>query len=154
MAAQRMELSCLIAYEAGKTMPEGLADVDEAIDFLNFYAREEIKVNKENPSLISRGVIAVVSPWNFPIAIAIGGITAALICGNPVIFKPAPEAVLCGFHLSQIFFDAGNAYHRSTHGQVAIGASHKKPTEIQPVTDKNASDISVNFQINLTHEGS
>ncbi len=107
MAAQRVELSCLISYEAGKTIPEALADVDEAADFLNFYARQEVKVNKENPNIISRGVIAVVSPWNFPIAIPCGMTVSSLVAGNAVILKSASQTPLIANKMVEILHEAG-----------------------------------------------
>ncbi len=107
MTARRNELSCLITYEAGKTFNEALADVDEAIDFLNFYAREEIKINKENPKIISRGVMSVVSPWNFPIAIPCGMVASCLVAGNAVILKSASQTPLIAQRMVDILHEAG-----------------------------------------------
>ena len=107
MMAQRNSLSSLISYEAGKTFPEALADVDEAIDFLNFYAREEVKINKTNSSLISRGVMAVISPWNFPIAIPCGMTVSALVAGNSVILKSASQTSLIAQKMVDILHESG-----------------------------------------------
>ena len=107
MLARRNELTWLIAYEAGKPLIEALADVDEAIDFLRFYAREEIKVTRENPRLISRGVIGVISPWNFPIAIPCGMTVSSLAAGNSIILKSASQTSLVGQELINILHQAG-----------------------------------------------
>ena len=87
----RAKLTVLIMLEAGKTIEEAIADVDEAIDFINFYVREEIALIKKNPDYIAKGVIGVVAPWNFPLAIPVGMTTAALAAGNTVILKPAEQ---------------------------------------------------------------
>ncbi|HLE10860.1 MAG: hypothetical protein A2504_11945 [Bdellovibrionales bacterium RIFOXYD12_FULL_39_22] len=107
MTSRRNELSGLITFEAGKTFNEALADVDEAIDFLNFYAREEVKINKENPKIISRGVMSVVSPWNFPIAIPCGMVVSCLVAGNAVILKSASQTPLIAQCMVDIMHEAG-----------------------------------------------
>ncbi len=107
MMADRNELSTLISYEAGKTINEALADVDEAVDFLHFYAREEIRLNKEDPNIISRGVMAVISPWNFPIAIPCGMVVSCLVAGNAVVLKSASQTPLIAQKLVDILHAAG-----------------------------------------------
>ncbi len=104
---RRVELASLIVYEGGKCIREALADVDEAIDFLNFYARQEICFIKTNPSAIPRGVFVVISPWNFPLAIPCGMVTAALVAGNSVVFKSSTRTPLIGQVLTDIFHIAG-----------------------------------------------
>ncbi|MCO4794839.1 MAG: proline dehydrogenase family protein, partial [Bacteriovoracaceae bacterium] len=94
MLANRLELSSLICYEAGKSIPEALGDVDEAIDFLNYYAREESRFMNDNPNAYNRGVVAVVAPWNFPLAIPCGMTVAALVAGNTVVLKSAEQTPL------------------------------------------------------------
>ncbi len=103
LLSRRLELSALIVYEAGKSQDEALADVDEAIDFLNFYARQGDKFSHQ----ASRGVVAVISPWNFPIAIPTGMISGPLICGNTVILKSAEETPLIAQRLVEIFHRHG-----------------------------------------------
>lgn len=87
----RARLSALIMLEAGKTIEEAVADVDEAIDFIQFYVKEEINLYKSNPSYQAKGVIGVIAPWNFPLAIPVGMTCAALVAGNTVILKPAEQ---------------------------------------------------------------
>lgn len=101
MVARRNELSSLIVYEAGKAVNEALADVDEAIDFLTFYAREEKRLQKNNSRLESRGAVAVISPWNFPLAIPCGMVVSSLVVGNTVILKSAEQTPL----ISQVLVD-------------------------------------------------
>lgn len=107
MSIRRNEFSSLIVYEAGKSVAEALADVDEAIDFLNYYAREEGRAQKENPNLISRGVIAVIAPWNFPLAIPCGMAVAALVAGNSVALKSAEQTPLVSQMLVDLLHEAG-----------------------------------------------
>ena len=112
MRQRRDEVAGIIIKESGKLWREADADVCEAIDFCEYYAREAIALFE--PTRLGRfvgehnelrheprGVCAVISPWNFPLAIACGMATAALVCGNPTILKPAEQtpgiaSVLCG----------------------------------------------------------
>lgn len=107
MTAKRLELAAMIVYEAGKSIPEAFGDVDEAIDFLNFYAREEGKLHAKRYPVQSRGVIGVISPWNFPLAIPCGMVAAPLVAGNTVILKSAEQTPLIAHELIEIFYAAG-----------------------------------------------
>jgi RHH-type proline utilization regulon transcriptional repressor/proline dehydrogenase/delta 1-pyrroline-5-carboxylate dehydrogenase len=107
MLAKRNELSALIVYEAGKSVTEALADVDEAIDFLNFYARTEGFLQKNMTDLTSRGPTAVISPWNFPIAIPCGMVVSSLVAGNTVILKSAEQTPLITQLLVDILHASG-----------------------------------------------
>ena len=106
MLSRRAELTGLIVYEAGKTPTEALADVDEAIDFLNFYAREERKIHR-NTEMGSRGLVVSITPWNFPIAIPCGMVAAPLVAGNTVILKSAEQTPLIAQELIDILHQAG-----------------------------------------------
>lgn len=107
MLLRRNKLSALIIYEAGKTMTEALADVDEAIDFINFYARQEITLQLSGQKYTNRGVVSVIAPWNFPIAIPCGMAVAPLAAGNAVILKPAEQTPLIGVELYNLLIEAG-----------------------------------------------
>lgn len=107
MAQKRMELASLIIYEAGKSLNEALGDVDEAIDFLNFYGREEIGQHRHNPQVLSKGVIVAITPWNFPLAIPCGMVAAPLVAGNAVILKSAGQTPLIAEELVQLLYAAG-----------------------------------------------
>ncbi len=105
--ASRHSISQLMSHESGKTLPESYGDVDEAIDFLNFYAREAALGKNKNMAPESRGVIAVVSPWNFPFAIPCGMVCAALVTGNTVALKSAEQTPLLCQVLVEILHQAG-----------------------------------------------
>jgi RHH-type proline utilization regulon transcriptional repressor/proline dehydrogenase/delta 1-pyrroline-5-carboxylate dehydrogenase len=107
MLMRRNKLAALMVYEAGKTMREALADVDEAIDFINFYAREELRLQTSQTSYTNRGVFAVIAPWNFPLAIPCGMAVAALVAGNGVILKPAEQTPLIAVELYHLLLEAG-----------------------------------------------
>ena len=94
--------------DGGKTLPESDPEVSEAVDFLEFY-RDTARWWQEMPTLKAKpkGVVVVVPPWNFPIAIPCGGVAAALAAGNTVIMKPASDTVLVAWELCQCFWRAG-----------------------------------------------
>ncbi len=87
------ELFALAAREAGKTLPDCVAEVREACDFARFYAGEALSSHRER-RCTPRGVIACISPWNFPLAIFSGQILGALAAGNAVVAKPAEQTPL------------------------------------------------------------
>ncbi|HCU68475.1 MAG TPA: L-glutamate gamma-semialdehyde dehydrogenase [Desulfomicrobium sp.] len=117
----RKEIFTLSAWqtlEVGKQYDQAQADVAEAIDFLEYYAREMIRLGKpqrmgrapgEMSQLIyqPKGIAAVIAPWNFPLAISCGMSAAAIVAGNPVLYKPAGPSSVVGFTLAEIFRKAG-----------------------------------------------
>ncbi|MDY0117383.1 MAG: bifunctional proline dehydrogenase/L-glutamate gamma-semialdehyde dehydrogenase [Sulfurimonadaceae bacterium] len=105
---KRGELIGMAAAELGKVFTESDVEISEAIDFLNFYPYSVKKLSEiEGIKLEEKGVGLVISPWNFPIAIAVGGIAAALATGNRVILKPSSDALLCASMLCKCFWGAG-----------------------------------------------
>ncbi len=108
LAARRGELIAVMVRDAGKAPAEGDVEVSEAVDFANYYARA-LDAFTELPGLTPEplGVVLVTPPWNFPLAIPAGGVLAALMAGNSVILKPAPETVLTTWHLCRALWDAG-----------------------------------------------
>ena len=94
--------------DGGKTLMESDPEVSEAIDFLEFY-RDSARWWQQMPTLKARpkGVVVVVPPWNFPVAIPCGGVAAALAAGNTVIIKPASDTVLVAWEMCQCFWRAG-----------------------------------------------
>jgi RHH-type proline utilization regulon transcriptional repressor/proline dehydrogenase/delta 1-pyrroline-5-carboxylate dehydrogenase len=110
MQQRRGEIIATMIADAGKTFAECDPEVSEAIDFCNFYAAnfEEWQTFDER-GFQGKGVVLVTPPWNFPFAIPAGGVAAALVAGNAVILKPAPETPLTAWLLFQIFRDAGFA---------------------------------------------
>jgi len=104
----RADLIGVAAAEVGKVFSETDVEVSEAIDFLNFYPYSVKKLTSlDGISTKEKGVGLVVSPWNFPIAIATGGVAAALATGNRVILKPSSDAVLSAYMLCKCFWDGG-----------------------------------------------
>jgi RHH-type proline utilization regulon transcriptional repressor/proline dehydrogenase/delta 1-pyrroline-5-carboxylate dehydrogenase len=101
--SHRPELFALLAREAGKTWADAVAEVREAVDFLRYYAEQAEAQTLAAP----RGPIAAISPWNFPLAIFTGQIAAALVAGNPVLAKPAPQTPLIAFRAVQLMHQAG-----------------------------------------------
>ncbi|MDO8643478.1 MAG: bifunctional proline dehydrogenase/L-glutamate gamma-semialdehyde dehydrogenase, partial [bacterium] len=105
MREHRFELAAWIIYDVAKTWAEADADVVEAIDFCEYYAREAIRIEEETGFYEGRGITVVLPPWNFPIAIATGMTVAALAAGNPVILKPSGRSPLVGAKLAEILSD-------------------------------------------------
>ncbi len=104
----RADLIGIAAAEVGKVFTETDVEVSEAIDFLNFYPYSMKKLTSiKGIDVKEKGVGLVISPWNFPIAIATGGIAAALSSGNRVIVKPSSDAILSAYFLCKCFWDAG-----------------------------------------------
>ena len=100
------ELCALLAREAGKTIPDCIAEIREAVDFLRYYAIRATELDAKH-SVQGRGVFVCISPWNFPLAIFTGQIAAALACGNTVIAKPAEQTPLIAAHIIRLFYQAG-----------------------------------------------
>lgn len=104
---RRGEMIAAMVLDAGKAVMEADAELSEAIDFANYYGRGLGVEWLDGVEFEALGTVLVTSPWNFPLAIPCGGILAALVAGNTVIFKPAPEVVLTGWILVNALWDAG-----------------------------------------------
>ena len=102
--AHACEFFALAAREAGKTLFDGIAEVREAVDFLRYYANEAARVENAGSA---RGVIACISPWNFPLAIFTGQVAAALVTGNAVVAKPAEQTPLIAQRAVELMWQAG-----------------------------------------------
>ena len=107
-----------LVYEVGKTWPEADADVAEAIDFAEFYAREMLRLSTPQPltsvpgeknylSYIPLGVGIVLPPWNFPLAIMAGMTMAAIVVGNTVVVKPSSDAPTIAYKFFEVLMEAG-----------------------------------------------
>lgn len=118
MRKKKFELAAVMVLEEGKPWHEADGDVSEAIDFLNYYSIEAKKLftpkklispsGEDNYSFYqARGVSAIISPWNFPLAILTGMASAAIISGNTVILKPAKQASIIAAYLIEILEEAG-----------------------------------------------
>ncbi len=119
LEADRDLLIALLVREGGKTIPDAVAEVREAIDYCRYYAglateqfAEPLRLpgptgESNQLSLHGRGVFACISPWNFPLAIFLGQITAALAAGNTVVAKPAEQTPLIGARAVELAIESG-----------------------------------------------
>src|SRR6195256_6493369 len=119
LQARRGQFLSLLVREAGKTLPDAVAELREAVDLCRYYAargRELFAAAQQlsGPtgernllSLHGRGVFVCISPWNFPLAIFTGQITAALMAGNSVVAKPAPATPLVAHAMTELLHEAG-----------------------------------------------
>ncbi|TCZ77741.1 L-glutamate gamma-semialdehyde dehydrogenase [Paenibacillus albiflavus] len=118
MRRQKFEYCAWLVYEVGKNWAEADADVAEAIDFLEFYAREMLRLNEPQPlvpyegednrlTYIPLGVGVVIPPWNFPLAIMAGMTTAAIVSGNTVVLKPASTSPIIAAKFVQLMEEVG-----------------------------------------------
>ncbi len=104
IAGDRGEAIATMVLDSGKAVAEADAEISEAIDFANYYARP---IQSDGARLEPFGTVLITPPWNFPYAIPCGGVLAALVAGNTVILKPAPESILTAWLLAQVIWRAG-----------------------------------------------
>ncbi len=117
---RKFEFSALLTKEAGKPWIEADADTAEAIDFLEFYGRQMLELGSIDNKVLSRrnierneyryiplGVGAVITPWNFPLAILTGMTTAAVVSGNTVLLKPASTTQIIAYKFVEVLEEAG-----------------------------------------------
>ncbi|WP_010133933.1 proline dehydrogenase family protein [Ochrovirga pacifica] len=103
---KRADLIGVAVAELGKTVKEVDVEVSEAIDFANFYAESSLEIAQDFTT-IDKGINLVLSPWNFPIAIPIGGALASLAAGKKVILKPSTNAAACAYLTCKCLWEAG-----------------------------------------------
>ncbi len=113
------ELLSICVAEAGKTVPDAISELREAVDFLRYYAVQAVRLYGERITLPgptgernqlgmrARGIFVCISPWNFPLAIFTGQVSAALASGNAVLAKPAEQTPLIAHRAVQLFLEAG-----------------------------------------------
>lgn len=118
MRARRHEFSALMVLEIGKSWAEADADTAEAIDFMEFYAREMLRYDAPQPVVqipgekdqlvyLPLGVGAIIPPWNFPLAICVGMTTAAIVTGNTVVVKPASDTPAIAWKFWELMDEVG-----------------------------------------------
>jgi len=118
MRERKHEFSAVMVLEVGKTWAEADADTAEAIDFMEFYAREAYRYGGEQPITkiesednalvyIPLGVGAVIPPWNFPLAIMVGMTTAGVVTGNTIVMKPSSDSPWIAWKFFQLLEEAG-----------------------------------------------
>ncbi len=115
---RHLEFCAWLTLEVGKNWAEADADVGECIDFLEFYAREALRLaasttpiqlpgERNQMRYLPLGVSAVIPPWNFPFAIMAGMTTASIVCGNTVVLKPSPDAPTIAARFVALMEEAG-----------------------------------------------
>lgn len=117
---KKFEISAIMTKEAGKPWIESDADTAEAIDFLEYYGRQMLEIDRIDDKVLSRpkierneyhyiplGVGAIITPWNFPVAILTGMTSAAIVSGNTVLLKPASDTQILAYKIVEIFEEAG-----------------------------------------------
>ncbi len=115
---RKFEFDAWLVYEAGKTWPEADADVSEAIDFCEYYARQMQRLGKPDPLVqlpgekdelfyLPLGVGVIIPPWNFPLAIMVGMTAAALVAGNTVVIKPSSDTPTIAAKFAEVLLEAG-----------------------------------------------
>ena len=118
LRARKMEFDAWLVLEAGKTWPEAEADVSEAIDFCEYYAREMLRLagaqrlhqlpgEHDETIYIPLGVGVVIPPWNFPLAILAGMTAASLVAGNTAVVKPSSETPTIAAKFAEVLLEAG-----------------------------------------------
>jgi RHH-type proline utilization regulon transcriptional repressor/proline dehydrogenase/delta 1-pyrroline-5-carboxylate dehydrogenase len=155
LEAKREQLMALLAAEAGKTLADGLAEVREAADFCRYYAAEARKgfgegrilagpTGEENRFVLrGRGVFVCISPWNFPLAIFLGQVAAALVAGNAVVAKPAEQTPLVAALAVGILHEAGipTGALQFVPGDGAIGAALTGDPRIAGVAFTGSTEV-------------
>jgi RHH-type proline utilization regulon transcriptional repressor/proline dehydrogenase/delta 1-pyrroline-5-carboxylate dehydrogenase len=161
LEGERDALVALLACEGGKTLNDGVAEVREAADFCRYYANQarllfapEVMPGPtgESNRLLrrGRGIFVCISPWNFPLAIFLGQVTAALAAGNAVVAKPAEQTPLIAFRAFQLLHEAGVpvAAAQLVPGDGKIGAALTAHPEIAGVAFTGSTEVA--WAINRT----
>ncbi len=151
--AHRGELVHLIVREGGRTAPDALSELREAVDFLRYYAaRARLAGAIELPgptggrntlSLAGRGVFACISPWNFPVAIFTGQVSAALAAGNAVMAKPAEQTPLAAARCVALLHEAGvpDAVLALLPGDGRVGAALTRDQRVSGVAFTGSTEV-------------
>ena len=150
----RAKLMAVIVREAGKTLEGALGDVREAVDYLRYYASEARRLfgapvqlpgptgERNTLTLNGRGVVACISPWNFPLAIFTGQVAAALAAGNAVLAKPAEQTPITAFLATRLLHEAGvpkDVLHLLT-GSGRLGEALIKDVRVRGVSFTGSND--------------
>ena len=157
MSAEKYSLAALMSFENGKNRHEAVADVDEAIDFQRYYAQQVVNhggfdaemgraVRNERARSVLRpyGVWAVISPFNFPLAIATGMTTGALVTGNTVVLKPASDTPFIALRLYEILREAGlppGVLNCVTGGGATVGQALVDSNDVEGLAFTGSKDV-------------
>lgn len=161
----RTELMALLTREAGKTMEDALDEVREAVDFCYYYAAECERLfttqvlpgptgESNQLQLLGRGTFVCISPWNFPLAIFVGQIAAALAAGNTVVAKAASQTTLIAHKAVALLHQAGVPQHaiQLVPGSGRIGASLVANPKIAGVAFTGSTGVAKSIQRSLTEQ--
>src|SRR6476659_186789 len=166
---RKHELSAWMVHEVAKTWPEADGDTAEAIDFLEFYGREMLRYAGDQPlvnvpgeenhmNYIPLGVVAVIPPWNFPLAIMAGMTSAAFVTGNTVVLKPSSDAPTIAYKFFEILEEAGLPagvvnFMTGSGAEVGdVGVDHPK-TRFIAFTGSREIGLRINERAAKVHDG-
>ncbi len=152
-AADRLEedfARCMdiLMREAGKSAANAIAEVREAVDFLRYYARA-VRDNFDNATHVPLGPVVCISPWNFPLAIFLGQIAAALAAGNVVLAKPAEQTALIAAHAVRTLWLAGvprSALQLLPGEGAVVGAALVRDARVQGVLFTGSTEVARGLQ--------
>lgn len=169
LADRKFEFAALLTLENGKTRTEAMADVDEAIDFLRYYAREfertdgyRYDTGEPTPGehcenvLRPYGVFAVLAPFNFPLAILAGMTTGAVITGNTAVVKPAEETPLVAHRFLDVLVEAGlpdGVVNLVTGGGDAVGRPLVEHADVAGVAFTGSRAVGLEIQRTFLEAG-
>jgi len=159
--SRRWELSALMGYEAGKNRLECVGDVEESADLIEYYCNQveqhhgfettlgTLGPNEENSSVLRPyGVWAVISPFNFPLALAAGPAGGALVAGNTVVFKPASATPLLGYKLLEVMVEAGlpaGVFNFITGGGGTAGQELIENSDVDGIVFTGSKDVGMHL---------
>jgi 1-pyrroline-5-carboxylate dehydrogenase len=162
ISEDRYRLSALMGFEVGKNRLESLGDVEESADLIRYYCRQmeehdgfAVPMNRLFPDeatfdvMRPYGVWAVISPFNFPMALAAGPVGAALVAGNTVVLKPSNQGALIGLELARILAAAGvpaGAFHVVTGSGPEAGAALVNHPDVAGITFTGSSEVGMGIQ--------
>jgi 1-pyrroline-5-carboxylate dehydrogenase len=169
MRQRKHELSAWMIHEVGKSWAEADGDTAEAIDFCEFYAHEMLRYAEPQPlapiesedntlEYIPLGVVVVIPPWNFPLAITVGMTTAAIVTGNTVVLKPSSDAPTIAHKFVELLEEAGlpaGVVNLTTGSGAEVGdviVDHPK-TRIVAFTGSKEVGLRINERAAKVHDG-
>jgi RHH-type proline utilization regulon transcriptional repressor/proline dehydrogenase/delta 1-pyrroline-5-carboxylate dehydrogenase len=138
---RRDELLHLAVHEAGKTLGDAVSEVREAVDFCRYYAQQARALRPDED--LPLGIVVAISPWNFPLAIFVGQVAAALAAGNRVLAKPAEQTPLIAAHAVRLMHAAGvpRGALQLLPGDGAVGALLTQDPRIDAVLFTGSSEV-------------
>ncbi len=159
MRERRHEFSALMVLEIGKSWGEADADTAEAVDFMEFYAREALRYDGSHPVVpvagekgqlvyLPLGVGAIIPPWNFPLAICVGMTTAAIVTGNTVVVKPASDTPAIAFKFWELMDEVGlpaGVFNFVSGGGGTVGEAIVRHPKTRFVSFTGSKDVGIHL---------